>query len=298
MIEFDVSFYLFYNHNFNPHVLNDKYKKEIITMYEQYWQINEKPFENTPDPRFIYLSSEHVEALTRLSYAIEEQKGAALLTGVYGCGKTVISRILFEILPQDKYDICLVTNPMLSSVDLLREICFQLGISHNNGGTKPKLLQSLNNHLFSNMNSHKETVIIIDEAHTIRDIRTFEELRLLLNFQLNYKFLMTLVLIGQPELIKKIEELKPLKQRLATRYHLTPLEKSEIKQYIKHRLEIAGTTQDIFSDPAVDLIWEYSKGIPRMINHVCDISLLIGFSNDKEEIDKDTAEKAIRNLEY
>ena len=117
-------------------------------MYETYWKLKEKPFENTPDPRFIYSSHEHLEAATRLTYAVEERKGAALLTGEYGCGKTVISRLLFDLLPKDKYEIALVTNPLLSPVELLREICFQLDIKNIANSVKQQLLMNLNDRFY------------------------------------------------------------------------------------------------------------------------------------------------------
>ncbi|MBN1273903.1 MAG: AAA family ATPase [Candidatus Aminicenantes bacterium] len=267
-------------------------------MYKQYWNLKEKPFENTPDPRFIFLSNEHMEATRRLLYSIEENKGAALLTGIYGCGKTIISRLIFEMLPQEKYEIGVVTNPLLPPLELLREICHQLDLPCNNGRSKSHLLQSLNSYLYSNLNNNKNTVIMIDEAHTIKNISTFEELRLLLNFQLNDRFLMTLILLGQTELNEKIDGLKALRQRLATRYHLVPLNRDETEQYISHRLNVAGSTRKIFSTDAVHSIWESTEGIPRGINTVCDTCLLIGFAKNAETVDREIVKKAILDLEY
>lgn len=267
-------------------------------MYEIYWGLKEKPFENTPDPRFIYSSHEHLEAATRLTYAVEERKGAAMLTGEYGCGKTVISRLLFEILPPEKYEIGLVTNPLLSPIDLLQEICFQLGMKTSSDLPKTQLLMNLNERLYKNINNHKNTVIIIDEAQAINDLMTFEELRLLLNFQLNDRFLITLILIGQPELREKINELKQLKQRLAISYHLNPLSKDDTERYIIHRLKIAGTENKIFLDDVFHLIWESSSGIPRVINSICDMCLLVGFTKKYNEIDQELVKKAIHDLEH
>jgi len=252
-------------------------------MYEKYWGLKEKPFENTPDPRFIYFSHEHLEAISRMTYTVEERKGAALLTGDYGCGKTVMSRLLFERLPEDKYEIGLVTNPMLNPLALLREICFQLGLKDSLSLQKTVLLANLNERLYENMNNGKDTVIIVDEAQTIKDPLAFEELRLLLNFQLNERFLMTLILIGQPELRETIDKLEQLKQRLAVRYHLNPLNKKDTGMYIILRLEVAGHKRKIFSNKSVSLIWESSEGIPRMINTICDMCLLLGY-NEKLNI--------------
>jgi len=217
-------------------------------MYEAYWGLKEKPFENTPDPKFLYSSHEHLEAVTRMTYAIEERKGAAMLTGDYGCGKTLISRRLFEMLPQEKYDVALVTNPLLSPTEILREICNQLGIKSSPTWPKTQLLMELNDRLYQNMRSNKDTVIIVDEGQSIKDIRSLEELRLLLNFQLNDRFLLTLIIMGQPELRDMIDKYQQFKQRLAIRYHLNPLSSKDAKEYILHRLEIAGAKNTIFAN--------------------------------------------------
>lgn len=267
-------------------------------MYEAFWALKEKPFENTPDPRFLYSSHEHLEAATRLTYAIEERKGAALLTGDYGCGKTVISRLIFEALSPNEYEIALVTNPLLSPVALLQEICFQLGINSSGNTTKPKLLMNLNERLYENMRNEKDTVIIIDEAQAIKNLTTFEELRLLLNFQLNNRFLLTLILIGQPELREKIDELKQLKQRLAIRFHLNPLGLDDTRKYVIHRLKIAGTEKKIFADVAYKEIWRSSQGVPRVINSICDMCLLLGFTEKFHKINTEVIRKAVKALEH
>lgn len=267
-------------------------------MYETYWGLKEKPFENTPDPKFLYSSHEHMEALTRMTYAIEERKGAALLTGDYGCGKTLISRRLFEMLPPDKYDIALVTNPLLASTEIVREICIQLGIKSSPTWPKTQLLSELNERLYQNMRSHKDTVIIVDEGQSIKDIRTLEELRLLLNFQLNNRFLLTLIIIGQPELREIINKYKQLKQRLAIRYHLNPLSQDDSKKYILHRLEIAGAKNDIFVNNVHETIWQNSGGVPRVINSICDMSLLLGFTKKSKAVNIDLVRKAISGIDH
>lgn len=267
-------------------------------MYERYWKLKEKPFENTPDPRFIYSSYGHLEAATRLTYAVEERKGAAILTGEYGCGKTVISRLLFQLLPPEKYEIGLVTNPLLNPIDLLREICYQLGMNNTADAPKPQLLMNLNGRFFENMNKNKDTVIIIDEAQSIRDIETFEELRLLLNFQLNNRFLMTLILIGQPELREKIDQLRQFRQRIAIWYHLNPLSREDTRNYIAYRLRVAGTEKKIFTDLAHDSVWAGSEGIPRLINTICDMCLLLGFTKGLEEVDEKVVKNSIHGIEH
>jgi len=266
-------------------------------MYEAHWGLKEKPFENTPDPRFIYFSHEHLEAISRLTFAVEERKGAALLTGEYGCGKTVISRLLIEKLPQDKYEIGLITNPLLEPLELIREICLQLGIKISKEMPKTKLLKDLNQYFYENMNKGKDTILIIDEAQVIRDPMAFEELRLLLNFQLNNRFLLTLVLIGQPELRETINELSQLKQRLAVRYHLNPLNREDTKKYIIHRLGIAGAKRKIFSIDASNLVWKGSRGIPRVINTICDMCLLLAFNRKINKISEKIVKDVVHDLE-
>jgi len=265
-------------------------------MYESHWKLKEKPFENTPDPRFLYLSSEHIEAFSRLKYTVDEKKGATLLTGEYGCGKTVLSRLLFEKLPPEKYNVALVTNPLLSPTALLGEICFQLDIDLRIRAPKSQILRELNDFLFQGMENKKETVVIIDEAQAIKNLNAFEELRLLLNFQLNNKFLLTLILIGQPELRQIINKLKQFKQRITMQYHLNPLNRDDTEKYIFHRLKVSGILKKIFSDEAISIIWKCSEGVPRVINTICDTSLLMGYSEKTKMINKKIAEMAVEYI--
>lgn len=261
-------------------------------MYEKYWQLNEKPFELTPDPRYVYYSREHEEALTRLFYTIRDLKGAMLLTGLYGCGKTVLSRIFLNELLSSKYEIALITNPRLSANELLVEIIFQLGGGMHEGESKGNLLRRFNEILYSNLNDGKETVLVIDEAQSIEDIETFEELRLLLNFQQNDRFLITLILIGQTELRKRLKQLPQLKQRLLIEYHLNPLDENDSSKYIDHRLKIAGAKKSIFDAKAKKMIYRYSSGIPRIINGIGDMALLEGYSENVDII----GEVIIKNI--
>lgn len=263
-------------------------------MYEKYWGLKELPFENVPDPRFMYYSPHHEEALTRLIYAAQARKGAAMLTGEIGSGKTILSRAFIREISNDKFEIALIANPSLSPTDFLKEILYQLGVE-DDSQSKAYFLHALNEEMLKNMKNSKDTIIIIDEAQVIKDKEIFEELRLLLNFQLNERFLLTLILIGQPELKKQIEDIPQLEQRIAIKYHLRYLDLEQTAKYIFHRLKTAGMDKGIFTKEAIEKIYEETKGVPRRINNLCDLSLLVGYSQKLNVIDSKTIIKAIED---
>ncbi|KPK98682.1 MAG: hypothetical protein AMJ95_02735 [Omnitrophica WOR_2 bacterium SM23_72] len=266
-------------------------------MYEAYWSLTEKPFENTPDPKYIYYSKKHKEAVARLLYAVREHKGAALLTGEYGSGKTLLSRVIWHELQQEKiYQSVFILNPRLCGLEMLQEITRQL--SGTEAPTnKIDLFHSLHNLLYSSHNLNRHTVIVIDEAQAIIENEIFEELRLLLNFQLDNAFLLTLILLGQPELKQKIMNLPQLSQRMSLRFHLSALNELETKEYIQHRLRVAGASQNIFDDEAYEGVYFFSTGIPRRINNLCDLALLIGFAEGEKIIGKKTILKVCEDTE-
>jgi general secretion pathway protein A len=253
-------------------------------VYEQYWGLTAPPFQNVPDPNFFFLSARHREGLARLLYAVKHNKGAAVLVGDVGCGKTTLSRALILQLAEEKYDVGLITNPTLPGNDFLEEIDLQLGIQPANN-SKVTILRALNDRLLGNVREGKETVLIVDEAHCIRDPDVFEELRMLLNFQLNDRFLLTLILMAQPEINEIIGRIKPLEQRIAIRYHLTPLEPAETGPYISFRLQKAGAMRPLFSEEALQLVWQVTRGVPRRINILCDLCLLEGYSSRSQTVD-------------
>lgn len=271
-------------------------------MYEAYWRLNEKPFENTPDPRFLYASSKHEEALMRLLYAIRERKGAAMLTGEYGSGKTLLSRVIWSNLneEEDRYRIALIVNPAIPRLEFLGEILYQLGgqdlIKPKTLRRKAQILHFLNEMFYEGLKKDQHVVIIVDEAQAILDEAIFEELRLLLNFQLNNRFLLTLILLGQPGLRNKIAKIKQFEQRLSVKYHLRALNQEETKAYIRHRLNIAGRTASLFTEKAYQLIYESSQGIPRQINNLCDLCLVVGFGERKEFIDEDIVKMVAKDF--
>ncbi|MFH1622851.1 MAG: AAA family ATPase [Candidatus Omnitrophota bacterium] len=267
-------------------------------MYNKYWKLDEKPFENTPNPRFMYYAQQHLEALSRILYAVVERKSAAILTGEYGCGKTVISRIITNRLLQEeaKYNVALIVNPAISSQDMLKEIIYQLGGEFSKGRKKRDILRILNDKLYQSLNENKHTVIIVDEAQAINDKEVFEELRLLLNFQCDDRFLLTLLLLGQPELKEMIGSIPQLEQRFSVKYHLSSLSFEEMVNYIKHRCKTAGREEDIFTDAAYQMIYIASGGTPRKINNICDISLMSGCTKKVEIVDEDIIKAVAEDL--
>lgn len=264
-------------------------------MYEAYWGFSEKPFQNTPDPRFLYYSQQHQEVLSRLIYAVRERVGAAMLTGAFGSGKTLIAKIVLGELSGERYRTAYVANPRLNEVELLRMIFYQLTASHA-ALSKTDVLNAMGEVLSDTVRNGKDVVVVIDEAHTIEDPSVVEELRLLLNFQTANRFLLTLLLLGQPELKAKVEHNIQLEQRINIKCHLENLDLKDTASYIAHRLKVAGRAQPIFTDKAVGLIYNYSGGLPRRINRLCDVCLLAGFGKKTDKVDETIVEEEIEGL--
>lgn len=270
-------------------------------MYSAYWGLHEKPFENTPDPRFIFNTPQHEEGFTRLLYAIREEKGAALLSGVFGCGKTLLGRVLLKELEKDVYRTAFILNPQMEYLELIMAIATALGErdlpTRRTEVLANVVLNSLQTLLQNNARDGKKTVVIVDEAHVIEDRSVWEGLRLLMNFQEENRFLMTLIFLGQPELRTKIEANKQLSQRIAFRCNLGPLSEQETGGYVVHRLKVAGREKPLFSKETLSLIHHKSGGIPRRINNICDLALLTGFGKKLKGIDAECLQEAVREIE-
>ena len=250
---------------------------------------------NVPDSKYYFPSPIHEEALHRLLYGIETQKGALMLTGEIGSGKTLLSRALFSHLSSQEYDLALMVNPALEVNQFLSETLYQLGIQAS--GPKVELIHRLDNKLLENHKRGLRTVLVVDEAHIIQDELLFEELRLLLNFQLNDRFLLTLVLIGQPELNERVLAIKQFAQRISIRYHLGTFNADETADYVKFRLKAAGSVKEIFTPSALHRVFRHSGGIPRNINTLCDLALLTGYMENAPSIDIPTVERAAAERE-
>ena len=263
-------------------------------MYLKYWSLEKFPFDNVADPSFFYISECHEEALSRLLYASKVGKGGAMLTGDIGCGKTLISKVYEKELIEGGAVVSLLPNPPLESVEFLQEILYQLGITEV-PDSKGKILQILHKKLISNMEQHKETVIIVDEAQILNE-ETFEEARLLLNLQMDDRFLLTLILLGQTELRAKVRQIKQLDQRIAIRYHLKPFPFLDTVKYIVYREKRAGFTKNIFTTKAMKTVYQYTRGLPREINSVCDLGLLIAFNKKRKFVDSGIIENAMDEL--
>jgi len=252
-------------------------------MYEEFYGFQERPFSKTPDPRFLFLSRMHQEALNRLVYAVEE-RDVILLTGEIGCGKTTLSRALMDRLAED-CRVVLFINPRLTPMEFLRTLGLRLGVPEP-ARTKADLLEQIGAELFRFYEEDVCPVIIIDEAQLVPYKETFDEIRLLTNFQLDDRNLMSLVLMGQPELRKRLAHraYEPLRQRIGMQYDLKPLSLEETSEYLDFRLTVAGGRSGLFVNGAVEQIFRYSGGIPRKINHAASLALLEGFGRETRSI--------------
>jgi type II secretory pathway predicted ATPase ExeA len=264
-------------------------------MYLEYWGLQKQPFANVPTQGLFYRSPQHEEALSRLLYVVEHRKGVAMLTGEVGCGKTTVAKALIKYLNKDKFQVQLISNPALDPLDLLKAILMSFGDKSENG-SKPLLLNQLHNRLSRYADQGFSTVLAIDEAHVISNEATLDELRMLLNMQAEEKFLITILLLGQPPLLKHIAELQPLKERISVKFNLEPLDMQNTKHYIIHRLKSVGAKRGVFTMEAIMPLYEYSGGIPLRVNNICDRCLLIGFMRKSEIIDTTIVADAIEDL--
>jgi general secretion pathway protein A len=268
-------------------------------VYLEYYGLTEPPFDITPNPRFLFYSAKHREAFNHLLYGIRERKGFVQLTGEVGAGKTTLCRAMLDQL-NGQYSTALILNPALNGDQLIKAIAMEFGLPvHQMGLDRLDTLAIINDFLLKQVERGKDTVLIIDEAQNLPD-DMLEQIRLLSNLETDDRKLLQIILMGQPELRDRLNNhaLRQLRQRITVRYHLQPLSKFEVNQYIQHRLEISGAKgAPYFTRPALWRVYNYSKGIPRLVNAVCDKALLAGFVQQSQRINYGMIGQAIRELE-
>jgi general secretion pathway protein A len=266
-------------------------------MYETFYGLRENPFNVTPDPQFIYLGKSHREALAQLLYGVKAKKGFIVMTGEVGTGKTTLIHYLLEKLNgNDDTKTAFLFNPKLTVYDFIEYILKDLGVVVQKG-TKGDYLHILHQNLLKAYQNDEKVVLIVDEAQGLNPA-LLEEIRLLSNLETSKSKLLQIVLVGQPELNKTLEQpgFRQLRQRINMRYHLPAFNGNETKEYIANRLRIAGAKRSIFTIGAIEEIHERTGGIPRLINILCDNSLLIGYASDKIIIDEKVVNEAANDL--
>src|SRR3989338_2289172 len=266
-------------------------------MYCQYYGLKERPFNVTSDPAFFFLSRKHKEALSHLLYGASQRKGIIVLTGEIGTGKTTLCRFFLNQLGQ-KVKTAFILNPHFSETQLLEAIVKDFGITTKNN-SRLGLVWDLNKFLLNESESGNNVILVIDEAQNLKPGQ-LEQVRLLSNLETEKEKLLQVVLAGQPELNRRLNlyDLRQLRQRIMVRYHILPLEKDEIRDYVYHRLNVAGSSGDIeFTEGAVEIIANFSDGTPRLINMICDRALLAGFVAETKKIDLAIINKCVEELD-
>ena len=265
-------------------------------MYCQFYGLKERPFNVTADPSFFFLSHQHKEALAHLSYGVANRKGIIVITGEVGTGKTTLCRFFLNRLDKN-IRTAFILNPYFSEIQLLEAIVRDFGLNIQ-GKSRFSIVWKLNNFLLSESEKGNNVVLIIDEAQNLKP-HQLEQIRLLSNLETEKNKLIQIILVGQPELNRKLNlyELRQLQQRIMVRYHITPLVTEEIKNYTKHRLSIAGSSDHVkFNDKAIQEISDFSAGMPRLINIICDRALLAGFVAETRLIDEEIIHKCTQEL--
>lgn len=266
-------------------------------MYESFYGFNEKPFEMTPDTRYFYPSEQHTDALNHMVYAIEERRGFVVITGEIGSGKTTLSRVLFQKLDR-LTKTAIIRNTNLSAKDLVALTLEELEIPYKPGSTKTSLIGLLNEFLIEQLRNNGNVVLLVDEAQNLTP-RVLEEVRMLSNLETETEKLIQIVLMGQPELKAKLwlKGLTQLRQRVTLYYHLGPLDAEETSGYVRHRLQVAGANgAPVFQHGALSKIYQYTRGVPRLVNGLCDRALLTGYVNDTKVINEQMVAEAAEEL--
>ena len=255
-------------------------------MYLRFFGLNEKPFAITPDPRYLYLSERHAEALAHLLYGVDESGGFIQLTGEVGTGKTTVVRTLLSRVPHHA-DVAVILNPRMTPVEFLLTICEELGLglADADRDSVKQMVDALNRRLLSAHADGRRIIVIVDEAQNL-STEVLEQVRLLTNLETPTQKLLQIILIGQPELRELLDrtELRQLAQRITGRYHLEPLSREETRGYVRHRLRVAGAAEEIFTPSALAEVHRLASGIPRVINVTCDRALLGAYTQERRQV--------------
>jgi general secretion pathway protein A len=266
-------------------------------MYEEFYGLTAPPFSITPDPRYLFFSHRHREAFEHMLFGITQRKGFIQITGEVGAGKSTLCRAVLEQLRQG-FATALILNPVMTGIQLVRTILHEFGLD-DRGNDRVQLVRRLNAFLLERLRAGQDVVLFVDEAQDMSD-DLLEEIRLLSNLETDDRKLVQIVLIGQPELRRRLEsrELRQLRQRITVRYHLGPIGREETEAYIFHRLTVAGSNgRPTFSPAAIRAIHHHTRGVPRLINAVCDKALLAGYVEDRDHITWREVRRAVRDLE-
>jgi type II secretory pathway predicted ATPase ExeA len=268
------------------------------SLYQPHFGLSQAPFNITPDPSFLYLSASHREGLAQLSYGIRARKGFVVLTGEVGTGKTTLIHALLNDLNGSAHT-ALIFSTIVSSADLLRTICVEFGLREPKRALQKigNYLISLNEFLLGSYRKGKNCALIIDESQNL-SAEVLESIRLLSNFETSTEKLLQILLVGQPELAVRLNspELRQLKQRVVLRHHLHPLSREECWEYVFHRLKVAGGDRSILAPTALESIYSYSGGIPRVVNVLCDNALLMGYALRRRDIDAEIIREVAEDL--
>jgi len=266
-------------------------------MYNEYFGLTDRPFSIAPDPRYLYMSNQHREALAHLTYGVQQEGGFILLTGEVGTGKTTVCRCFLKQL-DDRIDVAYIVNPKQTSTELLESMCDDLNIAHFQDDISIKsLTDAITSRLLENHAKGKSTVLLIDEAQNL-SVEVLEQLRLLTNLETDQKKLLQIILLGQPELLDLLAkpELRQLSQRVTARFHMDKLDRKDIIPYVQHRLAVAGCRMSLFPQRAAKIIEKASGGVPRLINLICDRALLGVYSSNGSVVTPQTLKRAAKEV--
>ena len=266
-------------------------------MYFEYFGLSENPFTIAPNPKYLFMSTRHQEALAHLLYGVKEGGGFVQLTGEVGTGKTTLTRALLEQLP-DNVDVALILNPKLTAQEFVAAICDELHVSYETGHDSVKVLvDALNDFLLTSHANGRRVVLIVDEAQNFQP-DVLEQIRLLTNLETTQQKLLQIILVGQPELRDLLarRELRQLAQRITARYHLVPMSYEEMQGYIKHRLKVAGCNAPLFNSSALKQLWRHTGGVPRLVNILADRSLMGAYSAEVQKITTTIVNQAQKEL--